>query len=421
MSATFWVTCSIASAATSMALTTARSTLADTIIFALVPIIFVLGSGLRPILMPLPSWVIAGSIGWLYLAISVLWAADIRQSVEILAFTAALLTLVYIASKAIQSAPINWFGHILRSFLLAYAICLLFGFIEETTNHQIKQFIFWPFRATSWSQGVPTINWSYVVHIRSHISNWNISNLSLMLWPALLISGLIIQTTFVFGVRVILVLLAMATALQSAHQSSVMALAAGLTIFGMASLWRKFTTYLIAAAWMITLATAIPLSSSAFDAKLHLAKWAPFTTRHRVVIWKYTGDLARQRPIFGVGVGSTAPLDQRRRGNFEKPTGFPSPLRTYSHAHNIYLQAWYELGAIGVLALLIFGLSIIRTISLQHVRQQPYLLAAFATVATMSTTSFGLFEPWFVGSLAFTAMTLSFGLIHQQRTQLVNS
>ena len=87
--------------------------------------------------------------------------------------------------------------------------------------------------------------------------------------------------------------------------------------------------------------------------------------------------------------------------------GIPETLST--HSHNIYLQTWLELGLIGAVLLTLFGLSILRAISLLGPRLQPYAYATFASAVAMGSSSYGIWQVWYMALFAFCAVTFSIG------------
>jgi O-antigen ligase len=84
--------------------------------------------------------------------------------------------------------------------------------------------------------------------------------------------------------------------------------------------------------------------------------------------------------------------------------------RTLSiHSHCIYLQTWFELGAVGALLLTAFGLSVIAAIGRLAPRTQPYAYATFASSAAMAAVSYGMWQAWFITSFALTAVLCVLG------------
>src|SRR5262249_45759158 len=92
-----------------------------------------------------------------------------------------------------------------------------------------------------------------------------------------------------------------------------------------------------------------------------------------------------------------APQSEFRRG-----TGW--------HSHNVYLQAWYEAGAVGAIFMLGVGLLIIRSFADARSSTQPILYALFAACALIGAFSFSLWAPWFMASFGLAAIFAGLGI-----------
>jgi O-antigen ligase len=123
------------------------------------------------------------------------------------------------------------------------------------------------------------------------------------------------------------------------------------------------------------------------------------TFRHRVVIWNHTSEEALKSPIFGIGAGMMHKLDPRG----EKPPIGKEFSGVAPHAHNVYLQTWFELGAIGAALLTLIGLAVLERIGSLPQRVMPYAQATFASMMAMIAASYGMWQPWFVSMFAMCA------------------
>jgi O-antigen ligase len=119
-------------------------------------------------------------------------------------------------------------------------------------------------------------------------------------------------------------------------------------------------------------AFVIPASFVAYQSRLQFADWLPNSARARV-LWEYTAEQTLKSPLLGVGVDSTPVLSKQQKAGaaVEKPDGFIFPRTTGHHAHDMFLQVWYELGAVGALLLAIAGVAVVMLIvSLPATAQQ---------------------------------------------------
>src|SRR4029079_19795086 len=83
------------------------------------------------------------------------------------------------------------------------------------------------------------------------------------------------------------------------------------------------------------------------------------SARHRVVVWEYTAEKIAKAPILGAGVSAARALDKLEEGTHTLAPGTPFPRETSVHAHNAYLQVWFEAGAVGAALLLAIGLVVV--------------------------------------------------------------
>ena len=99
----------------------------------------------------------------------------------------------------------------------------------------------------------------------------------------------------------------------------------------------------------------IPLDFLAFKAELHQADWLPKSARARIIIWEYTAERVLENPVLGIGANSTPAVKAKAVAAPEKPEGFVFRRTTGQHAHNLFLQSWYELGLFGTILVAIAG------------------------------------------------------------------
>jgi O-antigen ligase len=77
-----------------------------------------------------------------------------------------------------------------------------------------------------------------------------------------------------------------------------------------------------------------------------------------------------------------------------KPKSFVFGWRGGAHAHNEFLQTWYELGAVGVVLLLAAGCGVIFSIGRLSPGAQPFVLAQFAAFFAIAALSWGMWQSW---------------------------
>jgi O-antigen ligase len=195
---------------------------------------------------------------------------------------------------------------------------------------------------------------------------------------------------------------------RSTHQSSQLALVIGAVTLIVATWSRRVAAGTLVAGWLAASMLMVPAAIAAHGLELQRAPWLFNSARHRVVIWNYTAEEVLKRPLIGVGADATGVLHEGRiqRGEVRSTTD-ALPIGTARHAHNAYLQIWYELGLIGALLLAGLGLLLVRLAMGLAGSAAPLALASFATVAGMLATSYGLWQPWLLAGLALAALMLA--------------
>ena len=76
------------------------------------------------------------------------------------------------------------------------------------------------------------------------------------------------------------------------------------------------------------------------------------------------------------------------------------------HSHSLYLQTWYELGAVGALLLAIAGAVVVMLIFLLPASAQPFAAGAFATFAIVGAFAWGMWQSWFMCAAVLLAIYL---------------
>jgi len=339
-----------------------------------------------------------------YLVLAMTWSVDTGWAIRALWPVLATILVVYIASFTYRALPLNWLTHFCRAALIAYCVCLIFGFVEETTDHALKRLLFWPFQAIGFEGGEFQVDWNHISQVRPYRTNWNMTTFIFLIWPILIFLRTQITVSEFRVARILLLLVVAAMISQSHHQAAIVALLGGYTIFGIARLNLRIAALLTALGWLMAFLVVVPASKIAYQNGVHLAEeYLPSSFRHRIVLWKFTSEKITEAPLWGVGTGSTHPLNEARKELAQKVPGTIFIFETGTHPHNIYLQTLYELGIFG--ALIIAGAGLVVIASIYHMgnaMNASYGLAAFAAWAVQSAFSFGLFEVWYVFALAFT-------------------
>ena len=232
------------------------------------------------------------------------------------------------------------------------------------------------------------------------------ANLALFhLWPGLLALMALASTRRLAAMVLYFVAMA-AVIVLSEHDSSQVALIASSLVLILAWTWRTAVIRALAVLWCVAFVFVLPLSFAAYDSGLHFANWLPNSARARVILWEFTAEQALKRPLLGIGVDSTPRLRDQQQKSSARPEGFIYQRTTGHHAHSIFLQSWYELGAVGVLLLAIAGAAVVLLIFFLPVSGQPFAAAAFAAFAIVGAFAWGMWQSWFLCATALLPLYL---------------
>ena len=156
----------------------------------------------------------------------------------------------------------------------------------------------------------------------------------------------LIESTFVT--------LSLLAVLPGSGQTSKLALGGGLLADIAGRLSARCTRLGLSVAWATVCLGIVPLVLLARHFELQDAAWLPLSAQLRIVMWNKIALLVPEAPVLGVGADMTyviRPVLTEVPAAAQKWIGFPIP-----HPHNLYLQAWYELGLVGAALLAAFGI-----------------------------------------------------------------
>jgi O-antigen ligase len=370
--------------------------------YASVPWTQVTGVERRP-----PTLTLAVALFATYVLLSAAWSLAPRQVLYTVAIGSLVLAASWAAVAGLTLLPLERCQKLATAIIIGFSIGLVFLMVEELTDDAIKLFIFNKLPFTVRNPKHMILKESEILNVALYMSNRSMAVASFLLWPVLgMIAALATAPRLRWwrlAVSLALVAAAVTTVLKSQHETSAIALSLGAIVYLAAIASRRAAAALVVTGWVAAITLVIPAAHFAYDQlQLHKPGSLPFSARARVMIWKYTATQIPNAPIFGIGALSTEPLDLQR-GKIETLADEPIPFRSGRHAHNIYLQVWYELGAVGAAILLLIGAAAIGAIRRLRPETQPYALATFSVAAAMAATSWSLWQEWFMASFGVTA------------------
>ncbi len=348
----------------------------------------------------------------LYGMVSATWAADTQLAMykTSLVLVIALGTLIIVNLLAHESR--GDLLHMGEGLWIGLTIGLVYFLIEELTDSAIKIALInaaglgphdvSPLRNYEWKNGSLVAIW------QGSLAR-NATPITPILWPTVMaVQGTLSGSRRMFAVGAI-VSLAAAVVFLSMHETSMVAFVVGLVAFALARAWPRLTGHLIATAWIIACLVVVPSAMLAHRFDLHNATWLQDSARHRIIIWNFTATQTLKSPIFGVGATSTYVIGPKLSKEVPQLPDEAFERTLSRHAHNLYLQTWYELGLLGAVLFALAGLSIIQQIRRLAANLQPYAYATFASSAAVAASSYGMWQTWFVAVFGFCAALFALG------------
>ena len=241
------------------------------------------------------------------------------------------------------------------------------------------------------------------------IANQASAVLVALIWPVLLLDRLVKRPQWqTVAIWASVALMAVAL-FKSDQATSKMALLVGVIAWAIASVLPRLTRPMLAAIWVVSTLLVLPAAYYGYKAEGYTLP-PVFSAQHRVVLWGVTAEKTFVHPVFGIGTGHTPDFDESLSPDVRYVPGTKLPIATNRHAHNVFLQIWYETGGLGALLLMFAGLPVIAWIADSPSRAQPLLAAAFAAAVMSASFSYSLLAGWFIATFAITALFCRFAV-----------
>ncbi len=360
--------------------------------------------------LPRPPLVVALAALGAYLFLNALWAVDPIEGLGRAFLFAAIVALVTAVAMALPKLDVEDARRLRQALLIAIGLGAVFLAIETPLGQPIRRAVtsVLPFLRPAPKHLVVSEGWVDVIQL--YTLNRNLAVLNLVLWAALLLLRSSLATTLARTAAIALLVLSAVAMFTSEHETSMIAIVAGCLVFvGMVAV-APIMRALVLAGWVAATMLIVPLAAISHNAGLHQARWLPGTARNRIVLWNVTATKIAEAPLLGIGIGSTKPLDEEAAPTAETKPGDTYPQRTGRHSHNIFMQTWYELGAVGAALLLIVGVIGLRGFARLPAADQPYVYASFVSATVIASFTWGMWQPWFMAAFGIWAMVLVIAL-----------
>ena len=352
-----------------------------------------------------------------YAMLSCLWSPAVADTLIKGAGFGAVAVAALVGAQLARLAGTPSFAIPAKGIVAGLAAAMVYVSVETATDQWITRtaMTYWPSLQLRFVGKHISVVDNIVVFVSDGFMNRPTAVVSLLLFPGWLVARATLAKGLQWTYAVLSALFIALVLAKSRHQSSQLAILAGGTIAVLAATQYRAAWRLVLTAWCLAVLSFPLVAVGLHKAGLHNADWLFTSARARVVIWKTTVDRIGAHPILGAGAAATelnVRSDRMRAAGeiIEKGPFDPNEHWGGRHAHNIYLQTWFELGLVGVLLLLQAGLSVLTSVNKLDSAIRPWALGGFATVAAMLGFSYGLWQVWFLSAIAVAFVLSVFGI-----------
>jgi hypothetical protein len=330
---------------------------------------------------PLPLAVALGAL-LLWSALTLIWGIDPREGarklLDIAVIWAALVALLGLADRVGPEQR--------RRLALAMAGGLAVGLILLA----IETMLDYPLHRLVMGNDNPRL-------VDLVESKRSVDALPLLVWPVAIALARLGRTRL----AIVLILVFAVACTRWTASSAMLGMAVAIVILLLAARWPGFSRRLLAAFTVLAFVLVVPFAIVTYD---HGAARSPLIKRsgqHRAEIWHFAAERARERPLFGHGLDSSRAIPNGSVVSaFQAPDKPIIPL----HPHNAFLQIWLELGAVGVVLAAIPPLLALRAIGGWPLDAARLGTAGFAASLIVAGLAFGIWQSWWMATLAFSAV-----------------
>lgn len=346
-----------------------------------------------------------------YLFLNATWSADPERAFITAAWFVLIVLMTYGAARALARWPERSLRMAATAFLAGIGVgaaCILF---EAATDRvaTLTLYHLLPVTQPDSLKGFGVRD-GEIVRIAPSELNAMVAVMLLALWPALLCMVTRLGCRKGYLAAGALLAAAAAAIFLSNHDSSKVGLVASLVVFACAISWPNVTRYALWLVWCLAFALVVPLAAAAYKADLHQSDRLPPSAQARVTLWAYTAEQIPKAPFLGIGASSTRKIDQspdNRKMQWKKrlrTEGFG--WRAGAHAHNAFLQTWYELGAVGVILFVVTGSAVLLSLGRLPPKTQRFALAQVAAFFAIIAFAWGMWQGWLMALTGLAVLYL---------------
>ncbi len=384
-----------------------------------------LGAGLRRgklKVIPPGFGLVAANLGLFlaYALVSCLWAISPKVTLAQVSLVLLITLAAFVLISLLDAEDDDNLLHMGEGVWIGFVVALIYVLIESASDQSIKLWLYnslgltpaslEPRRYFTWEGG-------RLLAISREDLTRSTTPITPFLWPIVLIVRGMLAKRWSNLAAFSVAALASVVVIISPHATSKIALVCGAAAFVGALYSVKLIGRLAVIGWIFACIAVLPAALLAHRLNVHNISWLERTARERIVIWNHTAQQTLNAPILGRGADMTYVL-----GPMLDPTTVAAADEQFTrrlsiHAHNVFLQTWFELGLVGATLLTLAGLALLRAIGSIRPNLQPYAYATFASATVVAASSYGMWQNWFVAMFAQTAVLFALGrLLSRERS-----
>lgn len=354
-----------------------------------------------------------------YLLANASWSVDPSAAYRKVATLLVLGFFCLSVVTAVWCLEDNTRQMVAKAFLIAFTVGMVLLIVELASGLRVTRAAYnvMPFLRPEGAKHLGVED-GRVTYLGTYLLNRNVGLVSLLAWPA---AALYLSRWKAPGRKWLglgLLLLVVAVIALSQHETSKIALVVGALVVATALYAERAVFWFLAVMWCAGFLLIVPLASTSYNKlELHKAEWLPYTAQARIIIWGYTAARVPENLWFGVGVRSTRALDVGAVEENAKPAGHVVAPRTGRHAHNLFLQTWFELGLMGVGFVILAGLALLKRISMTPPRVRPFGYGLFASSMVIAAFAWGMWQTWLIATYGIVTVCFALACALQTRRQ----
>ena len=347
-----------------------------------------------------PGWAPFAALAGFAL-VSTLWSAKPLTTIVAPLWLVFYLAISLLVMELVQREPRRNAFHLAEGLWLGMFVGLSYLLVEVLSNQAVKIFLYNALHVPkSWLRPAGAFSWegNRLVGIMPMDLTRSIVPVTLLMWSALLALRTTAPRQAVKFWSLAFYVLAVAVIAVSDHETSKAAIIVSTIVFLLACWRSEWTRLLLQAGVVIACFGVVPVSLALHRFGLQTAPWIQESFQHRVALWNYLAESIAARPLFGRAAGMMYELRSIEGPVLDGKFDVQLP-----HAHSVFLQAWFELGVIGAVLLAIACVMMVRRIAQISGDYAPYGYATFAAAMTVGAASYGVWQPWFLGTFGLCA------------------